>query len=224
MANSKSLITHLKPKDLASEAYRMLRTNLHYLNIDKTNKTIVVTSPSKAEGKTTTAANLAITYAQMNKKTILVGCDLRKPRVCKLFDIDNLIGVTNIIIEKIPFEDAIVNCKKIPNLFILPSGAVPPNPAELLQSNSMKELLEELKAEYDIILIDVPPVCLVADGILLSAMVDGVILVIASGETKKDAAKLAVKSLNKVGANILGTVLSKVKLSNKRYYNSYYSN
>lgn len=220
MENFKNLIAYIDTKSMASEAYKMLRTNLRYLNIDKENKIIVVTSANKGEGKTTTICNLAVTMAQTGKKVIVLDCDLRKPRVNALFGIKNDIGITNIVVESIQYEKAITTIKELPTLDIISTGPIPPDPAEILQSNAMKALIFNLKEKYDIVLIDVPPVCAVTDGVAVSAMADGVILVVASNETKWDAAYLCVKSLKQVSANILGIVLVKVK--SRKSANYYY--
>lgn len=223
MKQSKSLIAYSDPKSNAAEAFRMLRTNLHYLNIDKENKTIMVTSPNIAEGKSTTICNLAITLAQSNLDVLLLECDLRKPRIHKLLNQKNDVGLTNIITENMTLGDALKTTKEFSNLSVITSGPIPPDPAEILQSNSMRIFLDKLKTEFDVILLDVPPVCSVADANILGGIVDGVILVISSQETNTDSAKVAVKSLEKVGANILGAVLAKVKLAkNGYYYYNYY--
>ncbi|GMQ56970.1 CpsD/CapB family tyrosine-protein kinase [Vallitalea sediminicola] len=218
-----NLITFKEPKSPISESYRMLRTNLHYLNIDKENKSIVVTSSNPGEGKTTTMANLAITMSQAGQKVLLVECDLRKPRVHKTFGIDNNQGLVNIIVEKKPVKDIIHNLESIPNLDIITAGPIPPDPTELLESSIMKELVNKFREEYDVVLFDAPPVCSVTDAAILSSLVDGVILVIASGETNIESAKLAKKLLEKVNASILGVVLSKADISKSGgYYYHYY--
>ncbi|WP_304942515.1 CpsD/CapB family tyrosine-protein kinase [Vallitalea guaymasensis] len=218
-----NLITYKEPKSPISESYRMLRTNLHYLNIDKENKSIVVTSSNPGEGKTTTMANLAITMSQAGQKVLLVECDLRKPRVHKTFGIDNTQGLVNIIVEKKPVKDVLHSLESIPNLDIITSGPIPPDPTELLESSIMKELVNKFREEYDVVLFDAPPVCSVTDAAILSSLVDGVILVIASGETNIESAKLAKKLLEKVNASILGVVLSKADISKSGgYYYHYY--
>ncbi|GKX31774.1 capsular polysaccharide biosynthesis protein [Vallitalea longa] len=218
-----NLITFKEPKSPISESYRMVRTNLHYLNIDNKNKAIVVTSSNPGEGKTTTMANLAITMSQAGQKVLLVECDLRKPRVHKTFDLDNNMGLVNVIVENKSVRDVIHKIDSIPNLNIITAGPIPPDPAELLQSTMMKELIDKFKNEYDVVLFDAPPVCSVTDAAILSNLVDGVILVVASGETNIESAKLAKKLLQKVHANILGVVLSKADISKTGgYYYHYY--
>lgn len=220
----KKLITLRKPKSPISESYRMLRTNLDYIDIDKEDKTIVITSANMAEGKTSTVCNLAVTMADAGKKVLLVDCDLRKPKVHKNFDIGNEEGLVNILVEGVFSEAVISELDDVPNLKIIPSGPLPPNPSEILASNAMNNLISRLKREYDIILFDAPPVCSVTDAALLSNIADGVILVIAAANTQIESAKLAKKLLQKVGANILGVVLTKVDKSKSRSYYYYNDN
>ena len=217
-----NLITYKDAKSPISESYRMLRTNLQYLNIDKQNKAIVVTSANKAEGKTTTLSNLAITIAQSGKKVVLVECDLRKPRIHKTFSVKNKLGITNIIVGHKSLEEVINVIEEIPNLSVMQAGPIPPNPAEVLESKAMKEMVEKLKQMYDIVLFDAPPVCSVTDAAILSTITDGVILVVSSGGANIDATKLAKGLLDKVGANILGVVLTKVDTSKTGAYYYYY--
>lgn len=213
-----SLIVDLDPRTPAIEAFRMLRTNLQYTNVDKRVQTIVITSSDMGEGKTTTAANLAIALAQADKRTLFVGADLRKPRAYKIFDVDHSVGLTTLISRDLSYMDAIEKIESEDNLFIIPAGPIPPNPSELLQSKRMKELLDEFKAEFDYVIIDAPPINYVSDGSILAAISDGVILVVEARKTTKESARLAVKALEIVGAHILGCVLTKAKVSNSKYY------
>ncbi|QUI24991.1 CpsD/CapB family tyrosine-protein kinase [Vallitalea pronyensis] len=220
---NRNLITYKNPKSPISESYRMLRTNLHYLNIDKENKAIVVTSSNPGEGKTTTMANLAITMSQVGQRVLLVECDLRKPRIHKSFRIANGKGLVNVIVEKVPVQDVIQKIDELPNLDIITSGPIPPDPTEILESQMMQELIAKFREAYDVILFDAPPVCSVTDAAVLTSLVDGVILVVASAETNIESAKLAKKLLNKVNGNILGVVLSKADTSKTGgYYYHYY--
>lgn len=220
---NRNLITYKDPKSPVSESYRMLRTNLHYLNIDKENKAIVVTSSNPGEGKTTTMANLAVTMSQVGQRVLLVECDLRKPRIHKSFRVGNTKGLVNVIVEKVPVQDVIQKIDELPNLEIITSGPIPPDPTEILESQMMQELIAKFREAYDVILFDAPPVCSVTDAAVLTSLVDGVILVVASAETNIESAKLAKKLLNKVNGNILGVVLSKADTSKTGgYYYHYY--
>lgn len=221
---SKNLICYHAPKAHASEAYRSLRTNIGFLGVDNQIKTIVVTSPDQAEGKTTTSANIAISMAQAEKKVLIIEADLRKPRVYKYFGVPNDIGLVDIIIDDIEPKTAIKQVKGIENLYILTCGIIPPNPTEILESTKMDVLLDRFKDNFDIIIIDTPPVGVLADAAILSKKTDGVILVVASGESKIEMAQSAKSALENVNANILGVILTKLnKGSGGAYYNRYSS-
>jgi len=222
---NKYLIAYEDPKSPISESYRMIRTNLRYLNIDQEKKVIAITSANPSEGKTTTMCNLAITIAQTGKKVVLVDSDMRKPILHKVFNSSNDHGIVDILVDKINYKNIVRKVEGIQNLEVITSGDIPPNPSELLESNAMKNLIIELKNDYDFVLVDAPPVCSVTDAAILARIVDGVILVIASGKTKIDSAKLSKKLLEKVDANILGVVLSEAdtrKLGGYYYYYYYH--
>ena len=214
--DKKNVIANINPKSRSAEAYRILRTNIQFTNIDKTIKSIVITSPGPGEGKSTIIANLAAAIASNSKKVLLIDTDLRKPNIHTFFGLDNSKGVTNVLSEDIEYIK-IIQHTDIENLDILVSGPIPPNPSELLGSNKIKLLLNELKNEYDMVLFDSPPVCLVTDAAVLSTIADGVILVCAAGQTTIENAKSAKALLGKVNANILGTVLNKTIMRVSRY-------
>lgn len=214
-------IVEKKPKSIAAESYRTLRTNIQYSSFDKEIRIIVVTSSEPGEGKSTTSGNLALSFAQAEKKTIIIDCDLRKPSLHKNFRISNLIGLSDVIIGKEKVQEAIHQYNK--SLSILTSGKLPPNPSEMLGSRAMTNLLESLKEQYDIIIIDSAPLHAVTDAQILSTKADGTILVVRAERTKKDSVLQAKALLDKVGANILGVVLNGVENSRKKYY-YYYGN
>jgi capsular exopolysaccharide synthesis family protein len=200
------LVAFQEPFGAASEAYRMLRTNLFYALVDTPPKVIVLTSAGHGEGKSTTAANLAVTLAQAGKNTLLVDCDLRKPALHKLFRTRNLEGLVDILIgEREPQE---VWREPIPRLKLVPSGHPPPNPAELLSSPRLAEFLDQMRQEFEYVLVDTPPVGRVSDSAVLAANGDGVLLVLDSQHTRKRSLKQALHSLEGVGANVLGTVMN----------------
>jgi len=207
------------PKSIVAEAYKTLRTNIQYSSFDKAIKTISVTSAEIAEGKSTVAVNIAVTFAQSEKKVILIDCDLRKPSVHKSFKASNLVGVSEVLLGKATFEESIQ--KRNENLYYLTSGKIPPNPSEMLASAAMTNLIEKLKEEYDIIILDTAPLKLVTDAQILSTKVDGTILVVRAGITKKNNAIEAKNLLDKVGANIIGTVLCAVENTRGKYYYYY---
>lgn len=214
------LIVEKQPKSIPAESYRSLRTNIQYSSFDKEVKRILVTSSEPGEGKSTTVANLALAFSQDEKKVIVVDCDLRKPSIHKRFRISNNIGLSDVVIDNSKLKKAINKHNEY--LDILPSGKIPPNPSELLGSKAMENLLDELEKEYDIIIIDTPPVQAVTDSQILSTKVDGVILVVRAERTKKDSVKLAKAALEKVNAHILGVVLNGEERTRSKYY-YYYS-
>jgi capsular exopolysaccharide synthesis family protein len=212
-------ILEKEPKSIAAESYRTLRTNIQYSSFDKQYKVIMVTSAEPGEGKSTTAGNLALSFAQDEKRVVIIDCDLRKPSLHKKFKISNLVGLSDVLIGKEDIKTAMHRYNE--NLVVLTSGKVPPNPAEMLSSKAMSNLLEELKNYFDYIILDTPPVQAVTDSQVLGAKADGTILVIKSEETKKDSVKNAISLLQKVNANIIGTVLNAVTTSRNKYYYYY---
>lgn len=225
MLDEKIAITESDPKAPVSEAYRVLRTNVQFSGIDKKLKTIVVTSSEPMEGKTTTVVNLAISFAQMGSKVLLIDADFRKPKIHKVFFISNGEGLTNFLAAHDDYNKYIRQ-SSVQNLSILPSGTIPPNPSELLNSTSMKQFIETVQQEYDLILLDSPPVGSVTDACIISAYVDGTIIVVNSGKVTIQSLKRAVELLNKVNANIIGVVLNNVDRKSSgdyNYYQYYYS-
>ncbi|ADL07276.1 CpsD/CapB family tyrosine-protein kinase [Thermosediminibacter oceani] len=209
------------PKSVVSEAFRVLRTNLQFSSIDRPLKKVVVTSSIPQEGKSTVIANLAVSIASAGSRVLLVDADLRRPKLYKLFLLENYKGLSNLLAEDLPL-DTVVNTTKVENLHVITSGPVPPNPAEVLGSAKMKNFLDEVASLYDMVLIDAPPVNSVADAAILSTLVDGVILVVEEGSTEREAAVAAKQQLDKVNARILGVVLNKVKQQKGGGYYYYY--
>ncbi|WP_035291771.1 CpsD/CapB family tyrosine-protein kinase [Clostridium sp. KNHs214] len=214
------LVIEKSPKSVPAEAYRTLRTNIQYASFDKELRRILVTSSGPGEGKSTTAANLALSIAETGKSVLLIDCDLRKPSVHKKFKISNEKGVTNFLLGEVTFEQATKVYKN--KLFIMTAGTIPPNPAEMLSSNKLKNFLKKVSDQFDMVIIDSPPVMAVTDAQILSTITDGVILVITSAQTEKAMAIKAKESLKKVNANILGVVLNRIKEENGKSYGYYY--
>ena len=181
------------------------------------------TSSVSEEGKTTSIVNSAISFAASNKKVLLLECDLRKSRLHNIFNLLQSPGLTNILAEKLSLADVVQKIPEYDNLHIVTSGPQPPDPAEMLATNAFDKLISEARETYDIILIDVPPVLSVADASVISRIVDGVILVVAVNQTKKDEAKKAKKALDAVRAKILGVLMCKVDVKKHKYY-YYYGN
>lgn len=212
-------IVEKKPKSVAAEAYRSLRTNIQYSSFDKKYKTIVITSANPGEGKSITAGNLALTLAEGESKVLLVDCDMRKPSVHKNFKVTNTHGLSDVLLQKQKVMDVAHNYKD--NLYIITSGKIPPNPAEMLASKSMTLFLEEMQEHFDYIVLDTPPVNIVADPQILSTKADGTLVVVRASVTKKDDVKSSIDTLKKVNADIIGTVLNNVENSKNKYYYYY---
>lgn len=215
-----SLITVSTPRSPISEAYRTLRTNLEFSSLDRPVKTMVVTSSGPEEGKSTTLANLAVTLAQAEKKVILVDCDLRRPSQHQIFGLKNGVGLTTMVVDDEAMTTPPLQETQVPGLRLLPSGPLPPNPSELLGSRRMEEIIDVLSQRADIVLFDAPPIIAVTDAAVLSSKVDGVLLVISAGGTKRDHAQKAKALLEKVNAHLVGAVLNNVKIDTSlhRYY------
>ncbi|HGY55373.1 MAG TPA: polysaccharide biosynthesis tyrosine autokinase [Caldithrix abyssi] len=213
------LITHLDPKSPVSEAYRTLRTNLQFSKIENDLKTILITSSGPKEGKSTTAANLAIAMAQAGRDVVLIDADLRRPVVHSIFNMDKDNGITNYLMGTISFDE-LPKKTFMDNLSVITSGVLPPNPSELLASKKMEELLKQLKNRFEIVIIDSPPVVAVTDAAILSTKVDGTILVVASEQTNRDALKRAYSLLDSVETRLLGVLLNGVDVEGM--YGSYY--
>ncbi|WP_195949144.1 CpsD/CapB family tyrosine-protein kinase [Clostridium saudiense] len=214
-------IVEKSPKSVAAEAYRSLKTNIQYSSFDKEYKTIVITSSNPGEGKSTTAGNLALTLAEGEAKVLLVDCDMRKPSMHKNFKITNTYGISNILLQKQKVMD-VAHCYN-KNLSIITAGKVPPNPAEMLASKAMTAFLKEMKEHFDYIVLDTPPVQAVADAQILSTKVDGTLVVVRAGVTKKDEVQNTVNTLKKVNADIIGTILHAVD-NTRNKYQYYYGN
>lgn len=214
-------VVEKKPKSIAAEAYRTLRTNIQYSSFDNEYRTIVVTSSEPGEGKTLTAGNLALALAQGESKVLLVDCDMRKPSVHKNFRISNENGLTDLLLHKRTMEQVMVKYNE--NLTIVSAGRVSPNPSEMLGSRAMGIFLEEMKEHFDYVVMDTPPLGAVTDAQVLSTKVDGLILVVKAGATKKDVVMNSVNLIKKVNGNLIGTVLNGVEQSKNKYY-YYYGN
>lgn len=202
------------------EQYRLIRNNIHFSSVDKIIQSIVVTSAEAGDGKSTTAANLAIVLSQKGKKVLLVDVDLRKPTVHYAFSISNLDGITSVLTKDSSLGMAITNTT-IPNLDILTSGPIPPNPSELLDSQAMDGIMRDLKEDYDYVIYDSPPILAVTDSQTIASKCDGVVMVIASGKTQKDRAIKAKELLEKAGSKMLGVVINRVEEKMNEYYGHY---
>jgi polysaccharide biosynthesis transport protein len=216
------LLVHTHPKSVVAEAARAIRTNLMFMSPDNPFRCLLVTSAGPADGKTTVAAYVAIAIAQTGLRVCLVDCDLRKPRVHTLFNAQNDAGVTSALLEPERLSSFIMD-SDVPNLSVLRAGPTPPNPADLMHSDAFGRLLEQLRGQFDRVVIDSPPIGLVTDGVILSTRVDATVLVVRALSTRRDAAKRAVRSLRDVGANCAGFVLNAVASHERYYYSGYYA-
>jgi receptor protein-tyrosine kinase len=201
---------------VAAEAYRTLRANLIYALVDNPPKVIVLTSPGPQEGKSTTCANLGIVLAQADKRTLIIDCDLRKPVVHKVFGMRNIHGVVDVLAEQRRVEE--IWQEPLLGLMVLPVGPLPPNPAELLSSRRFADFLAGVRQQFDYVLIDAPPIGLVSDPAVLATQGDGVLLVLDAQKTRKAALRESMRSLEAVGANVLGTVMNNIKKGKGGYY------
>ena len=207
------------------EAYRSLRTNIQYAKIDGQIKAVLVTSSGPGEGKSTSAANVAITFSQMGAKTLLIDTDLRRPVLHAIFGLSQSEGLTNYLIGNTHLEDAIKR-SKIENLSILTSGTLPPNPSELLASEKMSNFIEQVKSRFDVVIFDSPPIIPVTDAAVLAPKLDGAILVVRSGETERDALLRSRVLFDNVKANVFGVLINGVNINQMQgsyyYYYNYY--
>ena len=208
MAKQSNLITLADPRSPAAEAYRTLRTNLYFSSLDRALETLVVTSAAPGEGKSTTLANLAVTMAQGEKRTILVDADLRRPSLHAFFDANNNQGLTTMAVDEAALADPPLLETGVEDLWLLPSGPLPPNPAEILGSRRMEEIIDALKSRADLVLFDAPPVIAVTDASVLGTKVDGVLLVVSAGTTRREHALRAKEQLERVKVRLVGAVLN----------------
>jgi non-specific protein-tyrosine kinase len=220
---AEELVTAVEPLSPISEAFRSLRTNIRFSSVDEPIRTLLVTSAGPTEGKSTTAANLAVVMAQAGLKVIIVDADLRRPRLDQVFGLHPRGGLTGSLLEG--DMNGHLQPSKIEGLMVLPAGKRPPNPSELLGSRRLKELLGELVQQVDVVIIDSPPILPVTDAAILAQVVDGVLLVVNASETRRDVTRQAAENLKQVDANMIGVVLNKVTThSGHYYYHEYYGN
>lgn len=208
MSNQPDLITLTDPRSPVAEAYRTLRTNLTFAALDNPIETLVVTSAAPGEDKSTVLANLAVAMAQGERRTILVDADLRRPGLHEIFGVANERGLTTMIVEEATLDDPPLMDVGIENLWLVPSGSLPPNPADILGSRRMEATIAALKSRADLILFDAPPVIAVTDAAVLGTKVDGVLLVIRAGRTRRDHAQRARELLERAHVRIVGAVLN----------------
>ena len=219
-SSSPTLILETDPNSVAAEAYRNLRTNLQFSKLDQGSRKLLITSATPGEGKTTTVANLGLAMAQAGERVCLIDSDLRQPSLHDLFGVSNGIGLTVALAEAKSVDQVVV--PTLPNLCLVPSGPLPPNPWELLGSNRMREFVETLAGQFDTLLFDSAPVLSVADTAALAALSDGVILVLKSGGAPRDLVRRAVEQIEAVKGKMIGVLLSQVDPRRDGYYYRYF--
>ncbi|KAF0821740.1 CpsD/CapB family tyrosine-protein kinase [Cytobacillus firmus] len=220
LEHKRKLVTKNDPKSPISEQYRTIRTNIQFSSVDEEIRTIMVTSSGPGEGKSTTTANLAVVFAQQGKRVLLVDADLRKPTVHYTFNIMNTSGLTSVLTNQMTLMES-VKAIDMKNLFILPSGPIPPNPSELLGSKAMDYFMNAALEEFDIILFDTPPVLAVTDAQILSNKCQGTILVAGSGKAEKEQLVKTKELLEAAKGKLLGVVLNNKKMKESQHYYYY---
>jgi capsular exopolysaccharide synthesis family protein len=217
---ARKLIASLDPKSPISEQYRTIRTNIQYSSVDNEIHTLMVTSSGPGEGKSTSAANLAVVFSQLGKRVLLVDADLRKPTAHRTFGVNNLFGFTTVLTKQATLEKTVIETEE-KELFILTSGPVPPNPAELLSSKSMEQFIEEARELFDYVIFDTPPLLAVADPQIIANKVDGSIFVVSSGKTQFELAIKAKELLENAQSKLLGVILNNKEMNSNDYYYYY---
>ncbi|MBS4204796.1 CpsD/CapB family tyrosine-protein kinase [Lederbergia citrea] len=220
VSTKRKLIAMLNPKSPVSEQYRTIRTNIQFSAVDREIRSLMVTSSGPGEGKSTTAANIAIVFAQQGKSVLLVDADMRKPTVHYTFSMNNAYGLTNVLTRQMRINEA-AKVSNLEGLDVLTSGPIPPNPAELLSSNAMKQFFEEAGVQYDLVIFDTPPILAVTDAQVLANQCDGTILVVSSGKADVENVKKTKELLEAANAKTLGVVLNNKKMANNDYYYYY---
>lgn len=213
------LIVEKKPKSAVSEFYRTLRTNIEYSTFDVKLKTILVTSSESNAGKSTICSNMALCFAENDKKVLLIDCDLRNPSIHRLFNISNSYGLSDVLVDSKKLDEVVRSYNS--NLDILPCGKMPQNPSKMIESKALENLIESLKEDYDLIILDSSPINAVTDPQILSTKADGTILVVRKDSTKIDAVKEAKKLLDQVKANVIGCIFNGTEGPSKKNY-AYY--
>jgi capsular exopolysaccharide synthesis family protein len=220
LSGKPELAVHDHPSSGLAEAARAIRTNIFFMSPDSPHRVLLVTSAAPVEGKTTVACCIAIAMAQAGQRVVLVDCDMRRPRIHRVFDRTSGVGLTSAMLDMSQLDDAIYETP-VPHLSAINCGPTPPNPAELLHSDSFGKILQALRERFDRVIIDSPPLVPVTDGAILSTRVDGTIFVVRAFQTSKEVARRAVRTVRTVGGHIVGTVLNAVS-ADRGGYNYYY--
>ena len=217
------IISHKNPKSIIAESVKILRTNLQFSNVDGTLKTVMVTSSVPGEGKSFTSSNLAVAFAQLGMKVLIVDCDMRRGTQHKQFTVSNTNGLSDLLIDSTGDYIKYIKPTSVENLSIVTAGTVPPNPSELLSSKRFENFVVDMRQVFDMIIFDLPPVTVVPDAAIVATKVDKTVIVTRIKVTPMEELEKTKKMLENVGANIAGVVVNGVKTSGKKYYGKYYN-
>jgi polysaccharide biosynthesis transport protein len=219
---SEELVLIHSPKSTASESFRGIRTGILFSSADTPPQVILITSAAPSEGKSSCAANIGMTLAMAGSKVVILDCDMRRPRMHKIFNCPRDIGISSVLVGTSPLSDVVIHTM-VENLDLIPCGPIPPNPSEIVGSKKIKQLIDVLRKNYQHILIDSPPITAVTDAVLLSQASDSVLLVIRVGATPKPVVQNGIEQLKNVNAHIMGAILNAIKTgSDSYYYYQYY--
>ncbi len=210
-----------QPRSSAAESYRVLRTNIQFFEPDRKIKTLLVSSAMASEGKSVSVANLAVAITQMGQKTLLIDADLRRPTLHRLFHLEHEPGLSEVLVGLTPWREA-VQATALEQLFVLPCGKIPPNPAEILGSAHMSQLLEEWSQEYDRVLFDTPPIMAVADPVILASKCDQTLLIVRAHQTPKETVQRGLVALTTVHASVIGVLFNNIDVKRGYGYSYYY--
>ena len=216
------IISHKNPKSIIAESVKILRTNLQFSNVDGTLKTIMITSSVPGEGKSFTSSNLAVAFAQLGMKVLVVDCDMRRGTQHKQFTVTNTNGLSDLLVDQAADYVKYIKPTAIENVHIITAGTVPPNPSELLSSKKFETLVANMREVFDMVIFDLPPVTVVPDAAIVATKVDKTVIISRVKVTPMEELEKTKKMLENVGANIAGVVVNGVKTSAKKYYGKYY--
>jgi len=218
--NGRELLINTEGPSLQAEAYRHLRTSVLLSTAGRPPRTLLVTSSMPSEGKTTTVVNMATVLAQTDSQVLVIDADMRRPRLHQVFGMENRAGLSSVLSSEISENEllSVISRYKDSNIHLLPSGPIPPNPAELLGSEQMRHLIDKASGQFKYVIIDSPPIASFTDGVLISSIVDGVLLVVQGGKTSRQVVKRTRQMLHEIGAKVIGVVLNKIDLRSQEYY------
>lgn len=215
------MITVSQPTSVNTEQFNTIRTNIQFSNVDRDFKSIMITSATASDGKSTISANVAATFAKQGVKTLLVDADFRRPTFFATFGLPSTRGLTNYLTDRDVKLSSIIFKTTLDNLYIMPSGPTPPNPSELIGSNKMKRMIEQLSQQIDLVIYDAPPLLSVTDAQIMSSQVEGTVLVVRDNVTEKADVKSALELIEHVNGHVMGTILNDVENSSMGYYGYY---